>query len=90
MELVMGLLGALAAAVVVVLGIFLVACVVPTFPKLTRAGSGRAAPSTTTSAASTSGNPSWRRRHGDGWINSRREPEHRRRRNSAAGAEVSA
>ena len=43
MELVLGLLGALAAAVVVVLGIFLVACVVPTFPKLTRAGqaSGR-------------------------------------------------
>jgi hypothetical protein len=43
MELVLGLLGALAAAVVVVLGIFLVACVLPTFPKLTRAGkaSGR-------------------------------------------------
>jgi hypothetical protein len=42
-ELVMGLLGALAAAVVVVLGIFVVACVVPTLFKLTRAGqpSGR-------------------------------------------------
>ena len=43
MELVMGLLGSLAAAVVVILGIFVVACVLPTLPKLTRAGqkSGR-------------------------------------------------
>ena len=43
MELVMGLLGSLAAAVVVILGIFAIACVLPTLPKLTRAGqkSGR-------------------------------------------------
>lgn len=43
MELVAGLLGSLAAAVVVVLGIFLLACILPTLPKLTRAGqpSGR-------------------------------------------------
>lgn len=43
MELVMGLLGSLAAAAGVVLGIFIVACVLPTFLKLTGAGksSGR-------------------------------------------------
>lgn len=43
MDLVMGVLGSLAAAVIVVLGIFMIACVLPTLPKLTRAGksSGR-------------------------------------------------